>query len=143
MREFRAAFAQSERLHRHIAFLYRQGSLCRVENGNLLCHGCVPMTEDGALAHAPFAGEDCAGPAMMRHHEQLVRRAYFQRDPAAVDFMWYLGTAERSPLCGRRLRTFERPVFCSTPMDGGRSPTPTTATVKRRRAVRACLAPSA
>jgi fructose-1,6-bisphosphatase-3 len=29
MREFRAAFAQSERLHRHVAFLYRQGSLCR------------------------------------------------------------------------------------------------------------------
>jgi fructose-1,6-bisphosphatase-3 len=123
MQEFSAAFAQSERLHRHIAFLYRQGSLCRVENGNLLLHGCVPMTEGGALAHAPFAHGTCAGPAMMRHHEQLARRAYFQRDPAAVDFMWYLSTAERSPLCGRRLRTFER-LFVTDPACWHEEPDP-------------------
>ena len=120
---FRAAFAQSQRLHRHIGFLYSHGSLYRVENGNLLCHGCVPMTPGGALAHAPFAGEDCVGAAMMQHHEQLARRAYYQRDPAAVDFMWYLGTAEGSPLCGRRMRTFER-MFLADPETWVETPDP-------------------
>jgi fructose-1,6-bisphosphatase-3 len=60
---------------------------------------------------------------MMRHHEQLARRAYFQRDPAAVDFMWYLSTAERSPLCGRRLRTFER-LFVTDPACWHEEPDP-------------------
>ena len=106
--EFRAAFAQSERLHRHITFLYQRGSLYRVENGNLLCHGCVPMTENGDLASVAFAGQPCAGKALMDHHEAMARSAYFEKTPDAVDFMWYLGTAELSPVCGRQLRMFER-----------------------------------
>lgn len=105
---FRAAFMQSERLRQHIAFLYQNGNLYRVENGNLLCHGCVPMTPDGALAAVVFEGESYAGRAMMDHHESLARKAFFQQEPFAVDFMWYLATGEHSPICGRQLRAFER-----------------------------------
>lgn len=120
---FRAAFMQSERLQRHIAFLYQRGNLYRVENGNLLCHGCVPMTQGGELAAVVFQGQPYAGRAMMDHHERLARKAFFQHDPDAVDFMWYLATGERSPVCGRQLRTFER-MFLVDPLGFPEKPDP-------------------
>ena len=44
------SFLHSEKLQRHIRFLYSSGSLYLVwYNGNLLFHGCVPMTEQGEL----------------------------------------------------------------------------------------------
>ena len=43
------AFHNSQRLHRHVAFLYEQGSVYLVHNGNLLFHGCVPLEEDGSF----------------------------------------------------------------------------------------------
>lgn len=111
MDAFRAAFEQSDRLHRHIRFLYNRGSLYRVENGSLICHGCVPMTDDGELTQVGFGGAAYAGRALLNYHEAMARRAYFQREPAAVDFMWYMWCAELSPVCGREIRTFERTFF--------------------------------
>ena len=43
------SFRHSEKLQRHVRFLYSKGSLYRVFNGNLLFHGCLPMTEEGAF----------------------------------------------------------------------------------------------
>ena len=111
METFHAAFEQSDRLHRHIEFLYNHGSLYRVENGNLICHGCVPITETGEFATITFAGQDYSGRALLNHHEAMARRAYFQREPEAVDFMWYMWCGELSPVCGREIRTFERMFF--------------------------------
>ena len=103
-----AAFAQSERLRRHVRFLYSNGRLYRCCNGNLLFHGCIPMTESGGFAEVTFGGERYQGRALMDHHERMARSAYFDRRPDAVDFMWYLWCGERSPLCGRSIKTFER-----------------------------------
>lgn len=103
-----AAFTKSERLRRHVRFLYENGKLYRCCNGNLLFHGCIPMTETGGFAQVTFDGECYQGQALMDHHERMARRAYFERDPEAVDFMWYLWCGERSPLCGRSVKTFER-----------------------------------
>lgn len=102
------AFAQNERLHRHVSFLYAKGRLYRCYNGNLLFHGCIPMTESGDFTTVHFDGQAYSGRSLMDHHEQMARAAYFQRDPSAIDFMWYLWCAERSPLCGRSIKTFER-----------------------------------
>ena len=44
------AFTQSERLQRHVQFLYARGAVYKVINGNLLFHGAVPMTADGEFA---------------------------------------------------------------------------------------------
>ncbi len=44
------AFQGSERLQRHIRFLYESGSMYRIYNQNLLFHGCIPLDEDGELA---------------------------------------------------------------------------------------------
>ena len=43
------SFLGSERLQRHIRFLYTKGGLYKVYNGNLLYHGCVPLNEDGSF----------------------------------------------------------------------------------------------
>lgn len=114
LHDLSAAFAKSERLRRHVRFLYDNGRLYRCYNGNLLFHGCIPMTEDGDFAQVTFDGECYQGRALMDHHERMARRAYFGRDPEAVDFMWYLWCGERSPLCGRSIKTFER-AFVNSP----------------------------
>ena len=114
LHDLSAAFAKSERLCRHVRFLYDNGRLYRCYNGNLLFHGCIPMTEDGDFAQVTFDGECYQGRALMDHHERMARRAYFDRDPEAVDFMWYLWCGERSPLCGRSIKTFER-AFINCP----------------------------
>ncbi len=55
-----------------------------------------------------FDGQCYAGRSLMEHHERKARSAYVTRDAEALDFMWYLWCAERSPLCGRSVKTFER-----------------------------------
>ena len=41
------SFLYSQKLQRHVRFLYSKGSLYKVFNGNVLFHGCIPMDEDG------------------------------------------------------------------------------------------------
>ena len=56
------SFQRSEKLQRHVRFLYSKGSLYRVYNGNLLFHGCIPMHEDGTLMRFSLMGcEDLSG----------------------------------------------------------------------------------
>ena len=49
MERITQAFLNCEKLQRHVRFLFTQGSLYKVYNGNLLYHGCVPMNEDGTF----------------------------------------------------------------------------------------------
>ena len=51
-----ASFRQSAKLQQHVRFLYAKGSVYHIENGNLLYHGAVPMTEKGAFAAERFEG---------------------------------------------------------------------------------------
>ena len=55
------SFAESERLQRHVQFLYAHGAFYKMCNGNLLYHGAVPMTEDGAFAAIRFEGTARSG----------------------------------------------------------------------------------
>ena len=43
MDELQAAFIGSNRLQKHIKFLYEKGSMYKIFNNNLLYHGCVPL----------------------------------------------------------------------------------------------------
>ena len=43
------AFRNSEKLQKHVKFLYTKGNMYTVYNGNLLYHGCVPLNEDGSF----------------------------------------------------------------------------------------------
>lgn len=107
------AFQHNESLQKHVRFLYTQGGMYRVFNGNLLYHGCIPMTEDGDLAAVTITGKPCAGKELMDRVERLVRQAYFADDPgqklAGQDIMWYLWSGAQSPLFGKqKMATFER-----------------------------------
>lgn len=108
VQELEEAFRQSIRLQRQVSFLYDRGRLYRRYNQNLLFHGCVPMTMDGAFREVEIEGVKRSGRDLMDVLDAIARRAYFEGDAKAVDFMWYLWCAEYSPLCGRRIKTFQR-----------------------------------
>lgn len=104
------SFLTSEKLCRHVSFLIRKGGMYQVMNGNLLYHGCVPMTKDGSFAS--FLGY--RGRALMDFFDSTVRRAYFleQEHPekkTAVDYFWYLFCGKHSPLFGKNeMKTLPR-----------------------------------
>ena len=106
--DLRTAFQQSERLNRHISFLYSHGSLYRCFNQNLLFHGCVPLDAQGNFEEIECAGRFYQGKAYMDYADRIVRQAYLNRDQYSLDFMWYLWCGKKSPLSGRTVKTFER-----------------------------------
>lgn len=108
VQELVEAFRQSLRLQRQVEFLYEQGRMYRCCNQNLLFHGCIPMTEEGAFRPVKIEGVKRSGRSLMDALDALARRAYFSGDTKAVDAMWYLWCAAYSPLCGRRIKTFQR-----------------------------------
>ena len=109
MDELTTAFINSDRLQRHISYLYEKGSMYRIFNGNLLYHGCVPLDESGNFDGVRFGDEIYQGKYYLDYADKMARRAYFHRkDQDALDFMWFLWCGRKSPLCGRNIKTFER-----------------------------------
>ncbi len=110
MESLTSAFRHSRGLRRHIDFLYNDGSLYKVCNGNLLFHGCIPMTEDGEFeAVTTFDGKTRSGRAYMDFCDKTARAAYYDGGQDALDFMYYLWCGRQSPLFGReKMTTFER-----------------------------------
>ena len=100
------AFAESRRLRKHISFFYDKGSMYRRFNENLLFHGCIPMDEDGSFHEMNIGGETVRGRALMDRADRMARRAFYNHDQDAMDFMWYLWCGQYSPLCGRKTTTF-------------------------------------
>lgn len=104
----RAAFLNSDRLQKHISFLYEKGSMYRIYNGNLLYHGCIPLDTSGNFERMQFDGRSYQGKEYLDYADKVARRAYYERKEDAIDFMWFLWGGRKSPLCGRNVRTFER-----------------------------------
>ena len=108
------SFLHSEKLQRHVRFLYSKGSIYRVYNGNLLFHGCIPMTEDGQLMRFSIGCKDLAGKEFLDYADLTARRAYYSKPGSAerefgMDFLWFLWAGRNSPVFGRdRMTTFER-----------------------------------
>ena len=108
MREIKDDFLHSIRLQKHIEFLYTRGRLYRCYNGNLLFHGCIPMTPDGDFETRYFDGQAYSGKTLMDYEDKIARKAFHARTPETLDFMWYLWCGDDSPLCGRKIKTFQR-----------------------------------
>ena len=108
------SFRQSEKLQRHIRFLYSKGSIYKVHNGNLLIHSCVPMTEDGKLLSFSIGGRKRSGREFMDYADRTARKAYYDKRGTperdfGMDFLWWLWAGRNSPIFGReRMATFER-----------------------------------
>lgn len=108
------AILKSEKLQRHIKFLYSHGALYKKVNGNLLFHGCVPMDEDGEFIPIDFGGKKYKGKALFDFLDSEVRKEYFSPEEAQQngymgDLMWFLWLGGDSPLFGKeKMTTFER-----------------------------------
>ncbi|WP_455684383.1 fructose-1,6-bisphosphatase [Thomasclavelia sp.] len=109
MKTIQSSFEHSEKLHRHIQFLYTNGNIYKKVNGNLLFHGCIPMDENGHLRKVHINGKDLCGQALMDELEEIVNKAYFQKKEEYVDRMWYLWCSKNSPVFGKsKLSVFEK-----------------------------------
>ena len=109
-----ASFQSSEKLQRHVRFLYSKGSLYRIYNGNLLFHGCIPMTEDGQFMAFAWGEKPLRGKAFLDFCDLSARQAYYLRPGSperklGMDLLWFLWAGRNSPIFGRdRMTTFER-----------------------------------
>ena len=108
------SFKKSEKLQKHIKFLYTKGSLYKKYNSNLLYHGCIPTNSDGSFTEINIDGNLYSGEELLNQCEIMVRKAYFSKDASknkqkGQDYMWYLWCGKNSPLFGRnKMTTFER-----------------------------------
>lgn len=108
------SFVKSEKLQRHIRFMYSKGSMYLVCNSNLLYHGCIPLNKDGSFKEVLIQGVKYSGKSLLNKFDCLAREAYFFKEGApskkyAMDMMWYLWCGSDSPEFGKyRMTTFER-----------------------------------
>ena len=108
------SFQRSEKLQKHVRFLYSKGSIYKVFNGNLLFHGCIPMTEDGQLLTFTLGGKERKGKEFFDYVDTAARQAYYLKPGSderrlGMDLLWFLWAGRNSPIFGRdRMTTFER-----------------------------------
>ena len=109
-----ASFLNSEKLQRHIKFLFSHGALYKKVNGNLLYHGCIPTDENGEFEEVELNGVKLSGKPLMDYLDDQVRKAYYTPSKSeeigrSGDIMWYLWLGAGSPLFGKeKMTTFER-----------------------------------
>ena len=114
MNTLEASFLESEKLQKHVRFLYSNGAMYKCVNGNLLYHGCIPMTASGEFEEVTINGQKLSGKKYMDYLDEEVRKAYFnplaaEETGRAGDIMWYLWLGAKSPLFGKdQMTTFER-----------------------------------
>ena len=113
MMRMRSSFLHCDKLQAHVKFLLKRGSMYKIYNGNLLYHGCVPMTEDGSFTKVNIYGKEYCGKELFDVLESYVRKAFFSKNmrekEKGEDILWYLWTAPNSPLYVRaKMATFER-----------------------------------
>ena len=107
-------FINSERLQKHINFLFTNGGIYLKYNSNLLYHGCIPLNVEGELKEIDIFGTTLKGKAYLDKIEEIVREAYLFREKKIKnklnnDFLWYLWCGKNSPLFGKNaMKTFER-----------------------------------
>lgn len=108
------SFKNSEKLQRHIQFLYSKGNIYKIYNNNLLIHGCVPMDENGEFVTTNVNGVELKGKNYLDYVEKIAREGYFETEGSekrknGKDFLWYLWCGKNSPIfCKDKMKTFER-----------------------------------
>ena len=109
-----SSILNSEKLQRHINYMFTHGALFKIMNGNLLYHGCMILNERGKFKAVEIDGKKYKGAAYMRKLDQMIRDARGKQTDGrtsaeAASIMWYLWLSEDSPLFGKdKMTTFER-----------------------------------
>lgn len=107
-------FLNSERLHKHVQFLYSKGSLYLKYNDNLLFHGCVPINDDLTFMEMTIHNKKYKGKALLDEYEDILRKGYLNREAGSdnnryLDYVWYQWEGKASSLFGKdKMTTFER-----------------------------------
>ena len=108
------SFENSDKLQKHVGFLFSKGSIYLKTNGNLLVHGCIPLTDDGDFMSMKIENKEYKGRKLMDKMESYIRKGYFfdKNHPEkeyGKDMMWYLWTGKCSSLFGKDdMTTYER-----------------------------------
>ena len=108
------AFENSEKLQKHIKFLYSKGNIYKIFNENLLIHGCIPMEDNGEFIEMKIKKETLKGKKYLDYVERIARQGYFadkgsKEKQYGEDFLWYLWCGKNSPIfCKDAMKTFER-----------------------------------
>ena len=108
------SFQNSEKLQRHIKFLYANGSMFLTHNSNLLFHGCIPLKKDGSFQELNIQGNLLKGKELCHTFDLIARKAFVGHKEKTkakpfADYMWYLWSGPNSPLFGKqKMATFER-----------------------------------
>lgn len=114
MDQLKSSFLNSQRLQKHIDFLFTRGSMYLTYNSNLLYHGCIPLDKNGKFQKFEGSGELYSGKLLCDYFDRVAREAHFNRSLQSkqntiLDHMWYLWCGPMSPLFGKRkMATFER-----------------------------------
>ena len=105
----RESFMESTKLQDHIKFLYAKGSTYKIFNSNLLIHACIPIEEDGSYTKITLLGKTLEGKEYLDYLDEVIRKAYFEDNEEAKDYVWYLWCGKDSPFFGKdKMTTFER-----------------------------------
>ena len=109
-----SSIVNSEKLQRHIDYMFSVGALYKVMNNNLLYHGCIQFDEKGEFKTIEIDGGKYKGAAYIQKLDEMIRAARFKPAPGqtsaeAASIMWFLWLSEDSPLFGKdKMTTFER-----------------------------------
>ena len=114
MRKLRRSFLNSDKMRKHMRWLYAKGSLYLVRNSNLMFHASMPLNEDGSFMKVKVHGKEYCGKELFDKVDSVVRDAYYG-DPAGenhqrdVDYMWYLWCGPHSPFFDKdKMTNFEK-----------------------------------
>lgn len=108
------SFVNSDKLQKHVRFLFSKGNMYLKFNSNLLFHGCIPLDDEGNLKSMWIQGEEYESKRLLEKFDSLSREGYFEKVGSeektyGMDIMWYLWTGPVSPLFGKKkMATFER-----------------------------------
>ncbi len=103
------SFLNSEKMQRHLNFMFSKGSIYLCYNGNLLYHGCIPLDDDGKFSVILYKGKSYSGKAYLDFCEKMLREIYKKKSDFTIDFPWYLWCCPDSPLFGKKsIATFQR-----------------------------------
>jgi len=108
-----AAFRHSDKLQKHVRFLYSKGAMYKVHNSNLLYHGCVPLDESGEFCSLSIGSVEYKGKELYDALESYARKGYYSKNPiekqSGKDILYYIWAGPKSPVFGKdKMATFER-----------------------------------
>ncbi|WP_300361220.1 fructose-1,6-bisphosphatase [Fusobacterium sp.] len=114
LEKLKQSFIHSEKLQRHVKFLFSKGSMFLKYNSNLLFHGCIPVDKDKNFTKVKLFDKILSGKKYLEEIDRICREGFFNKTDKkmkeiCMDIMWYLWCGEYSPLFGKdAMKTFER-----------------------------------